>query len=387
MLGWSAEQLIAEARQETGLADFGDGRFLDGLRRLVAGIEAESALSPRGVLALRERMRRLLRNQLRFRADLAAYPEILEQELRAPVFVQGLPRVGSTKLHRLLAESGCFQSLLFWQVYNHARVPGVAAGMQDPRRADAVAYIRWRSAQNPKTLAGHYVEANEPEEETYLLEYTFSNYWMTGYFEIPGYLASLADADHDAAYLYLRQALQYLQWQFHRAAPRPWVLKSPLNFGFEASIARNFPDAKFLVLHRDPVKVIPSVTALAGQMRRLYCRDEPDEPHFAAWALPEYAAEARRHMAWRASAPAGQVMDIGYADIQDREMEMMPALCEFLGQPLTVDAAAQMRAWLAKNPQHQHGVHEYSLRQSGLTEAEIRAAFGPYLERFKAYLG
>jgi hypothetical protein len=381
----NSTQLLEQARKETGLQDIGEEFFL-GFQRLVSSIDNETPLSVIGLPAARQRMLRLLTNQLRFQADLKAHPEILEQELLPPVFVSGLPRVGSTKLHRLLAESGDFQAMLFWQGFNHAPFPDAKTNEPDPRIEDAVAYIKWRSMQNPATLAGHYVEASEYEEETYLLEYTFSTYWPTSYFEVPSYLAELKTVDHDSAYLYLRQALQYLQWQFHRDHSRPWVLKSPLNLGYEASIVKNFPEAKFLMLHRDPVTVIPSLAALAGQMRKLYCATVPAESNIARWALAEYSESVDRMLAWRDGVHQTDIMDIAYADVQDHDLKTIRDVYIFLGRELSASAERKISDWLGINRQHQHGVHHYSLESSGLSEGDINEKFSSYKTRFGGYL-
>ena len=108
-------ELLETARRRTGLRDAGDPSFLRALKELVRSINAESSMTPAGAEAATERWLRLLVNRLRFEADLARSPEILEQRLLPPLVICGLPRVGSTKLHRLLAEGGAFQTLLFWQ--------------------------------------------------------------------------------------------------------------------------------------------------------------------------------------------------------------------------------------------------------------------------------
>jgi hypothetical protein len=387
MHGLNAEQLLEQAQRTTGARDLGHPRFFAGFQRLVRAIDTESPLTEDGRRAAEIRLLRLLKNQLRFQADIAAHPEILEQKLAPPVFVSGLPRVGSTKLHRLLAEGGDFQSMMFWQSYNHARIPGAAPGEPDPRIAEAIDYLTWRSARNPATVAAHFMAAQEPEEETYLLEYGFSNYWPDTYFGIPSYLAALPEfADHDATYLYLRQSLQYLQWQFYRDNPKPWVLKSPLNLGHESHIAKHFPGAVFLILHRDPATVIPSTAALAAQIRKLYCATERSVPELARWTLGEYSSSMERVLAWRDSGPDNPLLDIAYRDVQDDDMAVVTRVYELLGRPLSAEAAARMEVWRVENARHKHGVHEYSLESSGLTAEEINTAFATYIERFGKYL-
>jgi hypothetical protein len=379
--------LLETARQRTGLQDAGDPRFLVALDELVRSINSESTVTPDGVHAATERFLRLLVNRLGFEADIARSPGILQEKLLPPLAICGLPRVGSTKLHRLLAEGGDFQSVLFWQGFNPAPIPGAPADGADPRIAEAVRFLEWRSRRNPATDAAHHMAALEPEEDTYLLEYTLHTYWPTTYFNVPGFLHWLKQQDRDAAFLYVRGLLQYLQWQFHRSHVRPWLLKSPPNLGFERELARHLPGARFVVLHRDPVDVIPSVVAIVRELRRLYCAGPGDLKTVGDWAIAEYAGAMERHMQWRRTAPARSLLDIAYTDVVANEAAVLARIYEHCGMTLSEQAGRRMEQWSADNAQHKHGQHVYSLEEAGLTRPRIKDAFSGYLRAFGAYLG
>ena len=382
-----ASALLETARGRTGLRDPGDPAFMRALGELVRSINDESSVTPAGAEAATERWLRLLVNRLRFEADVVRSPEILEQRLLPPLVICGLPRVGSTKLHRLLAEGGAFQTLLFWQGFNPAPVPGASTDRPDPRIADAVRFLEWRSRLNPATDAAHHMAALEPEEDTYLLEYTLHTYWPTSYFNVPGFLRWLAGQDRDAAFDYVRRLLQYLQWQFHRSQPRPWLLKSPPNLGFEPEIARSLPGARFVVLHRDPVDVIPSVVAIVREVRRLYCSGPGDLTEIGDWAVEEYSGAMQRHLAWRRTAPAGSVLDVAYADVVADETSVIRRVYAHCGIALSDEALARMQQWSDDNAQHKHGEHVYSLAEGGLTRSRIEAAFAEYLAGYGPYFG
>jgi hypothetical protein len=144
----SADQLIATACERTGLSARLDALFLEALSQLVRSINREATLTAEGAPAANERLLRVIMNRLRFAADLERAPQILSEPLLAPLIISGLPRVGSTKLHRQLAEGGDFQSLLFWQGFNPAPLLGITAAGEDPRIAAAVAFLAWRSRSN-----------------------------------------------------------------------------------------------------------------------------------------------------------------------------------------------------------------------------------------------
>lgn len=380
------DELLAEARARTGLHDVGDPRFMVALGQLLDSVRAESTVTSDGVVAARERWLRLLVNRLRFEADLARTPEIHDEPLAPPLIVDGLPRVGSTKLHRLLAGGGDFQALLFWQGFNPAPVPGAPIGGPDPRIDEAARFLEWRSRLNPAADAAHHMAALEPEEDTYLLEYTLHTYWPTSYFNVPGFLRWLDGQDRDHAFAYVARLLKYLQWQFHRGGGRPWILKSPPNLGFEAEMARHLPGARFVMLHRDPVDVIPSTVAIVREVRRLYCGAPGDLAIVADWALREYGAAIRRHMAWRRTVPPGTVIDIAYEDVVADEDGVVERVYAHCGLALTAEARRRMATWSTDNEQHKHGRHLYSLQESGLTPERIETVFADYLAEYAPWI-
>ncbi|MET0985240.1 MAG: sulfotransferase [Steroidobacteraceae bacterium] len=386
MLGLTAQQLLEQATARTGLTDLGDDAFLPTLDQLVRSIDRESTLTNEGRTAAQERYIRVLSNRLRFTEDLKRHPEILDTRLLPPVIICGLPRVGSTKLHRLLAESQDFQALIFWQGFNPAPFPNSPADGPDPRIAAAVEFLAWRARSNPATNAGHYMAALEPEEDTYLLEYTLLTYWPTSYFEVRSFLAWLKTQNRDRCYEYVRKLLQYLQWQFHRDRPRPWVLKSPPNLGYEDLMAKHLPGARFVVLHRDPVEVIPSTAAIVREVRRLYCGAAPDVKQVGTWAIEQYADDMSRHMAWRKNAPPDSILDLPYSAVRDDDIDAVRRVYEFCGMTLSAEAEARMREWSRENSQHMHGVHEYSLDEAGLTAEQIEHQFKEYIERFGTFM-
>jgi hypothetical protein len=382
----SAEQLLEMARTRTGLRREVDSRFAHALHELVTSINAEATLTAEGREAAVERWIRVATNRLCADADMEAQPGILDQQLAPPVIINGLPRVGSTKLHQLLAKSGDFQALIFWQGFNPARRSSNADEDRAARIADAVQFLEWRTRRNPLANAAHYMAAQEPEEDTYLLEFTLHSYWPTSYFAVPGFLNWLRTQDRDHAYEYLRKLLQYLQWQFHAAAVRPWLLKSPPNLGYEASMARHLPGARFIMLHRDPVETIPSLVAIMRELRRLYGPGAGDLKIAGTWAMDEYPRAMQRYLEWRERQPADAVLDLAYTEVRDDYESAVAKVYRFLGMTLTAEARDRMRAWAGDNEQHKHGLHQYSLDEAGLSANAIRKSFAAYMELYAGFL-
>lgn len=386
-----AAELLDIAAQSTGHRDVGDERFVEALQQLVQSINSESDLPDAGAGnghdAALGRLLRLVENRQRVESDLEAHPQIRNIALQPPLIISGLPRVGSTKLHQLLAKSGDFQSLLFWQGYNPARRPGDRAAQERARVEDAVRFLEWRSRRNPASNAAHFLAATEPEEDTYLLEFTLHTYWPVSYFEVPGFLRWLQGQDRDHAYAYLKLLLQYLQWQFHGDAPaRSWVLKSPPNLGWEMHMARHMPGARFVMLHRDPLESIPSTVAIVRELRRIYGNGAGDLRKAGAWAMQEYSSSMNRYLQWRKTLPAGAVLDLAYSEVRDNHESAVEKVYAYCGMALSGEARERMKSWAGDNEQHKHGVHNYSPDEGGISQLAIRENFAEYLETFAAYI-
>jgi hypothetical protein len=387
MFGLTADDFLAIARDRTQLTDFGDERFLPAFRRMIAAINAQTRFSTEGRELAKERFLRLLVNRLRFNADLEAHPEILEQPILPPLVILGMPRTGSTKLHRMLGYGEDFRSMLMWQGYNPAPFPDAPAHGPDPRIEAAAQFLAWRASRHAGISAAHHAAAQEPEEEVYLVEMSFANWAAGGYYEMPSYIEWVRSVDRDYVYVCVHQMLQYLEWQHHRASvPRPWILKTPPNLGHEAAMLANFPGARFVMLHRDPLEAVPSLISLTNAMRHQYLAEPPCLPDIAAWLLEESGDILDRHMAWRDRTPDAPVIDVAYREVVEDDMNVVRRIYDFCGMTLEDRSRRAMEGWSQENRQHRHGEHRYSLEGTGLTEREIRARLEPYCRRFGNYL-
>ncbi|MCA9646707.1 MAG: sulfotransferase, partial [Myxococcales bacterium] len=166
--GFDAGRLLDAARSCTGFLDFGDDSFLEPLERLLHCIRTESCLTPTGALITRARLSGVLENRLRLEALYAEHPEIERQVIREPIIIAGLQRTGTTLLHRLLAAHPKLRWLASWEALSPVPSPGTDRRLQKAQFAErALRYL------SPAFFAIHPVEAEAPEEEVLLLDYSF----------------------------------------------------------------------------------------------------------------------------------------------------------------------------------------------------------------------
>jgi len=97
-----ATDLIETAKRRCGIDDFGEGDFFEALSRLLDSCQDEAQLNLIGKIALKTDVLETLCARLQMERDRQLYPDITRQEIREPLFIVGLPRSGTSVLHRLL---------------------------------------------------------------------------------------------------------------------------------------------------------------------------------------------------------------------------------------------------------------------------------------------
>jgi hypothetical protein len=266
----TAEELIEMAKERTGLTDFGPEWFVPHLRALLSVWHREANLSDEGRAALLERVVEILANRLRLQQCCRDTPAILEQEVVGPVIIIGLPRTGTTKLHRMMSASGDFHYLPLWQAWQPIPMEGVEeTNGIDPRIKAAEEYVDTLLNDAPEQMAIHEVGAHEPEEEVMLMQHSFLH--KQGYVDanIPSYLDWVDAQDVTIVYEELRQWLKFLQWQ-NGGEPKPWLLKGVYHNEFLDVLLKVFPDAVLVECHRDPRAVVGSWSNLSWYYRKIY---------------------------------------------------------------------------------------------------------------------
>ena len=374
--------LMANARQEAGLDDFGDDRFIEPLSRFLEAAATEARLSPMGVFSQVVNVQRLLVNRLRFEADLKRRPEILDEQVVRPIIILGLPRTGTTKLQRMLSRDPNAQALLFWRLLNPAPLPDPAPDGQDPRITVAATFLELLTTYFPDFMAAHPTLADEPDEEVPLLEMSFDGVGTGLRLNTPAFLDWVMQRPKGPSFEYMRHLLQYLQWQDGGGRGRHWVLKSPLHLGLIETVAEVFPDATFVHCHRDPVTVIPSFCGLLETAWRM-STDTIDLAEIGALCLRFWAEETDKYLAQRPAVEAHQpILDVGYAEIAQDSLAVIRRIYQHRGETMTGAAEAAITAWEDEFPQHRFGRHEYSLERYGLHADEVAEAFSTYRSRF-----
>ncbi len=371
------DELLADARAETGLDDFGDDSFREGLERLVRSLREEARLNSTGRAALRQIIVDLLAQRLQVEHWYRRHPEIDDEPVDRPLFGLGLPRTGSTALSCLLAEDQGTRSLRLWEATRPCPPPSTVTGA-DPRIERGRAQVREQQQAAPRRGALVPSSATGPTECQPLMGLDFKAHYFQAFACIPSYSSWLLhEADLTPTYQYVRRVLKLLQWG---SPARPWRLKSPTHLLFLDQLDQAFPGARFVMTHRDPMEVIVSVADLYAEIARRFT-DDLDLCYLGALNVEHWSVGMRRALAFRDSCGSGRFYDIGFRAMQADPIAEVRGLYAWLGEPVTAEFEEGMRTWWRNNAeQREPNVHP-SPAAFGMDPERIRPLFAGYTER------
>ena len=383
MLPIEAAHLMAAASAEAKLDDYGDPGFIEPLEHFLHAAVSEANLGAMGLIGLRMDVMRLLINRLRMHDDLKRHPEIREEDVSDPIVITGLPRTGTTKLQRMLAQDSRFQSLAVWRALSPAPLPGSTPGCPDPRIDLARGMTDQLAQMFPGFLAAHPMQPTEAEEEVLLLQMSFETPGTAWFYRIPSYYHWVQERPQTRPYQELRTTLQYLQWQDGGRRGRQWVLKSPIHLGALNLVADTFPRASIVHCHRDPTVAIPSLCGLIEFIMQSRGNEQVDLIELGQYFNTSCAELWKTNLEQRAHLGATiKILDVAYDEIKNDARAVIQEIYRAHGMAPESCPIDKMVRWEEQNPQDLFGKHQYSLERYGLTTESVHQSYRVYMEHF-----
>ena len=378
-----ADSIVAEARARAGLSDFGDESFLDPMRRMLRAYETEADLNEAGRTTQRERTVGLLVNRLRIEDWLARHPEILDEELHVPVVVCGLPRTGTTMLHRLLASDPASHAVLWYEGRHPAPFPDNDWTRDDARIPAAEEEIRQTLEAVPELATTHPWDARGPDEEIMLMESTFLVWMPEAHACVPEFGRWQREQDRRPAYEFLQKMLRFLQWQKRRGGSEAasWVLKAPYHLGVVELLFETFPEARVVQTHRDPLETIPSYCSLEYFLWQLGC-DAPDPIRCGELWGENWRRALLHALEMRDRHYPDRFIDVNYRDVAADPVGQVRKVYRETGRTLSDEAAERVARWASENRRENRPPHEYTPEKFGFTHEQLARDFREYRERF-----
>ncbi|HEV2369221.1 MAG TPA: sulfotransferase [Acidimicrobiales bacterium] len=374
------DPLMAAAAAETGLDDFGAMDFVERLDVLCRALRTESGCDDAGFVNHHALLSQLLRNRLLIEDTVKRHPEILDIEVRAPIVICGLPRTGTTHLHNLISADPALRSLPYWEslepVLAEAERPG--PGEPDPRVERTERGLWFVNAAMPHFKRMHEMTVDHVHEEIQLLAIDFSTMLFETMAPMPSWRDYYLAHDQRPHYAYMAKVLKVLQWL--RGGER-WVLKSPQHIEQFPALYDTFPDATFVVTHRDPLAVTASIATMLTYSARM-SSGKVDVEHVGGYWAERLEGMLRKCVADRDTLPPDQSIDVRFAEFMADDVGMVERIYALAGQPMTPTGRAAMDAFMVEHPRGRHGGVLYDLGDFGLDGRERRRALHFYVERF-----
>lgn len=363
--------LEAAAQKATGLSDFGDLPYREGLHALTDAINTEGKLNAVGRLGLRGEIVGNLQKRLIAQAEFTRSPELADQPIRRPIFILGSVRTGTTLLHKLMACDPANRAPLLWELIT----PAPRLRDEADRRARLAAADRVVSQLDtfmPSLARMHPLVSDAPEECVFALQHCTLFFHRA---RIPGYLDWMRNADLSADYAQYKRYLQILQSQ---DGERRWVLKAPFHLWSLPAILSVFPDACFVMTHRDMARVVPSLCTMMALARRIHS-DQVDLHQVGRDALALWGESFRRMLAARQTLPPDRFFDVDFRAFTADPLSMIRRLYAHFGDALSNEAETRMQSYLRDHAPKERTSLRYDLGMFGITQAMIEDAFREYL--------
>ena len=368
------DDLHASATRRTGLADFGPDDYTDGLAVLLDSYTSEAGLTPLGAKMQRTFLRGALTARLLSQAGWQAHPDHDQVPIDRPVFVTGLPRTGTTALHRLLTADPSSQGLEMWLTQAPQPRPPRGAWADDPVFQYIQSGFSRHHEEHPEFMGVHYIAADQVEECWQLLQQSMRSVSFETLAHVPGYSAWLRGQDWTAAYRRHRSNLQMIG--LHDGDKR-WVLKNPSHLFALGALLDVYPDALVIQTHRSPRTAIASACSLAAQASagwsKAFTGTTIGRSQLDLWArgLSVFTAGRRRR-------DPAQFYDVRYDDLVADPVGTVEAVYGHFGLPLTGAAMDAVRSLATAARAGGDSAHRYSLDEFGLTGGEVDERFSAY---------
>ena len=373
--------LIAEATSQTGLSDFGDTWFFANIDALIPALNSQAKLSPTGIFGAQHMIVSSLVKRLRHVALLKQHPEILDEKVSVAAILTGLPRTGSTMLHRMLSAAPELTALKWYEAQNYVPLEGEGRGQPAPRIEAAEGILAYMLEVIPELMSIHPMSTTQPDEEVIILGQLFSSSMIESTYYVPDYAEWLSGQDARPAYQDLIEILHSLQWQNPSRRGKSWVLKTPGHLMALDTVLDVFSEAKIVMTHRDPLSTVPSYCSMEASLYKMGTESISNDMIGEFWVNRLY--EWLSHfMRVRQSAGDDRFIDINYKDLLSEPTEQGARVLEFASIPMSHAIKSGMSDWIEANKREHRAAHKYSLEDFGLSKEQVKSKFDKYISHY-----
>ena len=373
------DELHRAATDSSGLNDFGDTAYRTGFQVLLRAFDTDPRLTPTGRQLAQGLLVGTLIARLHTQRGWAEHPAALGQRIARPIVITGIPRTGTTALHKLLSMDPQFQTLERWLTEAPMVRPPRERWESVPAYRASVANLEAFFAAMPQMRKAHDMVADEPDECLEVLRQSFVSNRMASSAYVPSYDHwFLQQSEHDS---YLRYA-DVLRLIGADEPEKRWLLKNPGHLVQIDELLHVMPDACVIQTHRDPVKAIASLCSTLHMSHQMFegaaARADVIGPRECAyWQQGLHRTAAARQVR------GGQFFDADHRDFVADPLRVVKAIYEHFGLSLSALAEQRMQRWIEAPTTSKHGEHRYRLEDFGLSARALQQQFADYRDRYR----
>jgi Sulfotransferase family len=374
------DQLHELVAAETGSTSFGPADYVPGLKVLLQSMDYDPHFSESGRRSAWRQVVDVLAGRVHAIQSMKDNAGFDAHPIASPVVITGVPRTGTTALHRLLAVDPRFQGMQTWLLDSPMPRPPIETWPSYPEFQKSAAVIEARHSAAPRSRAVHYMAAEEVHECCMVLRQGFvSNLWSCGW-SAPTYDAWWQCQSEEPAYRHYYRCVQLIG---SNEPQRRWLLKNPGHIDNLDLLFAIFPDAKVIQTHRDPAQAMPSLVSLLMNLHPIMevGRTQQRAENMLAREVAKWSSAVRKAENARERYP-GQVLDVLHADFHREPMATLERLYTFFGMEIPNNIRAGLARRIEQKPELARGVHRYNITDYGMTEEEVREPFREYIERY-----
>lgn len=375
-----AEQLMETARSRSGLDDFGDPSFREGLDKVCEGYSADHDLTDLGHIMGTEFLIGTLLRRLKIIDWYNKHPEVRDEVIDRPWIITGMTRSGSSLTSQLFDLDTRVRSPLTWEVDYPIPPTQLINRYTDPRIAECAKGLdQMPSAQK----AMHPWGTHYPQECVLMTQMGFQSIMFQNISLVPEYIEWYFNSDMRPSYRLHKQMLQI--WQ--NAIPTThWSLKAPAHMAAINVVRETYPDARIIWNHRDPLVCIASHTSMTIAFE---CIKNPNLD-------PKKAAE---HFNWQWWTALQKMMEydrkqidknwchhVYYKDLVRDPVATIGSAYRHFGESFDPVHALCIKTFLRQQPKDFHGKHVYSIEEMGLDPKQVREQYAEYIETYQVPL-
>jgi Sulfotransferase family len=384
MVSLDHHDLLAAATQATGLSDFGDDWFRQPLEHLCAALDGEAQLHLAGRIRARAELQLVLQNRLRLVDLWRRQPGIATQPVTAPIIVTGLGRSGTTLLHELLACDPDNRAPRLWEFTDSVPPTNAAERVDDhnPRATLSDQQVVVMNEMVPAFTTMHDNRGFLPTECIFAFAHQFSSDMFTGLYNVGSYTIWRSSIDQSPIYDWHRRMLQTWQWG---SATERFVLKAPSHLSSLDLVFATYPDARVVITHRDPLRVVGSLSDLMATLHWMHS-DHVDHEILVMFLSMGLELQMNEVMVQRDSGilPTDQIRDVVYGDLVADPIRVVTELYASWDLPVSPAFHGALATYIEARHAHRGpSDHDYSFEDTGLELAEHRPLVAEYQARYR----